>query len=128
MASRTYLDTHVAVWLYTGRTNVLTQRARRALTAGGLYISPMVILEIDFMREIGRVYESGERIFRGLSKRSGLAISDTPFADVVAEASALSWTKDPFDRLIVAEAAVHDAALVTRDPDIHDHYTDAVWE
>ncbi len=72
-------------------------------------MSPMVILEIDFMREIGRVYESGERIFRELSKRSGLAISDTPFADVVFEASAQSWTKDPFDRIIVAEAAVHAA-------------------
>jgi PIN domain nuclease of toxin-antitoxin system len=88
----------------------------------------MVILEIDFMREIGRVHESGERIFRGLSKRSGLVLSTTPFSDVVFEASALSWTKDPFDRIIVAEAAVHDAPLVTKDPDIHDHYPNALWE
>jgi len=57
MASRTYLDldTHVAVWLYGGRTKAITAAARRALTAGDLYLSPMVILEIDFMREIGRV-------------------------------------------------------------------------
>ena len=66
MASRTYLDTHVAIWLYGGRTNAIAAAARRALTAVGLYLSPMVILEIDFMREIGRVYESGERIFREL--------------------------------------------------------------
>jgi len=69
----------------------------------------MVILEIDFMREIGRVHESGERIYRELSKRSGLAISETPFAEIVFEASAQSWTKDPFDRIIVAEAAVYGA-------------------
>jgi len=91
-------------------------------------MSPMVVLEIDLMREIGRVYESGERMFRELAKRSGLAISDTPFAEVVYEASALSWTKDPFDRIIVAEAAVHGATLVTKDPNIHDHYEHALWE
>ena len=91
-------------------------------------MSPMVILEIDFMREIGRVYESGEQMFRELANRSGLAISETSFAEVVSEASALSWTKDPFDRVIVAGAAVHDATLVTRDPHIHDHYEHAVWE
>jgi PIN domain nuclease of toxin-antitoxin system len=128
MASRTYLDTHVAVWLYSGRTKALTARARRALTAGGLYLSPMVILEIDFLREIGRVNQSGESVFGGLSKRSGLAISETPFADVVFEASTLSWTKDPFDRIIVAEAALHDAPLVTKDPNIHAHYKRALWE
>jgi len=88
----------------------------------------MVILEIDFMREIGRVHESGERIYRELSKRSGLAISETPFAEIVFEASAQSWTKDPFDRIIVAEAAVYGASLVTKDPDIHDHYAHALWE
>jgi PIN domain nuclease of toxin-antitoxin system len=98
------------------------------LMAGGLYLSPMVVLEIDFMREIGRVHESGERVFRGLSKRSGLAIADTPFAEVVSEASALSWTRDPFDRLIVAEAAVYGAPLLTKDPEIHDHYAHALWE
>ena len=128
MASRTYLDTHVAVWLYAGRTNAIAPAARRALTAGGLYLSPMVILEVDFLREIGRVYESGERISRELSKRSGLTISDTPFADVVFEASTQSWTKDPFDRIIVAEAAVHAAPLVTKDPIIHEHYPHALWE
>ena len=65
----------------------MTSTVRRALTSGALYLSPMVILEIDFLREIGRVYESGEVVFRDLSRRSGLVISETPFSDVVAEAS-----------------------------------------
>ncbi len=87
----------------------------------------MVILEIDFLREIGRVYESGEHVFRDLAKRSGLMLSETPFAEVVSEASRQSWTKDPFDRIIVGDASVHNASLVTTDSFIHENYPRALW-
>jgi PIN domain nuclease of toxin-antitoxin system len=38
---------------------------------------------------------------------------------VVTQAMPLSWTRDPFDRLIVATAILHRAPLVTRDERIH---------
>ncbi len=128
MASRTYLDTHVTVWLYGGRKHALGSAALRAAERDPLYVSPMVIFEIDLLREIGRVYDSGESMFRDLAKRLGLALSDTPFKDVIAEASSHLWTHDPFDRIIVAEAAVYGSPLVTKDPNIHDHYSYALWE
>jgi len=39
----------------------------------------------------------------------------------------LSWTRDAFDRLIVAQAALDRAALVTRDRLILKHYPKALW-
>ncbi len=127
MASRAYLDTHVVVWLYAGRTSLLTNAARRSLNRDDLFVSPIVILEIDLLREIGRVYQPGEQMVQDLGKRIGLELSDTPLAEVVAAASTQSWTKDPFDRIIVGEASLRSASLVTKDTLIHDHYPQAVW-
>jgi len=87
----------------------------------------MVVLEIDFLREIGRVNESGETMVKGLETRIGLQVSDSVFRDVVAAASAQSWTLDPFDRIIVGEASVHSASLVTKDGGMREHYPRAVW-
>ena len=85
------------------------------------------MLEIDLLREIGRVYQSGEEMVRDLRGRIGLELSDTPLVEVVSAASAQSWTKDPFDRIIVGEASLRRASLITKDTLIHDHYQKFVW-
>jgi len=44
------------------------------------------------------------------------------------EALPLDWSRDPFDRIIVAQAiANHDAVLLTADAHIRSHYRRAVW-
>ena len=47
---------------------------------------------------------------------------------MVRAAEQLSWTRGPFDRLIIAQAAIHDAKLVTRDTTLHEHYPDCIWQ
>ena len=37
------------------------------------------------------------------------------------------WTRDTFDRLIVAQAKTRDASLLTKDRTILEHYPHAVW-
>jgi PIN domain nuclease of toxin-antitoxin system len=127
MAARTFLDTHVVVWTYAGRKSLLSRLARRALEREAVFVSPMVLLEIDFLREIGRVHGSGGNMVKDLETRIGLRISDTAFRDVVSAASAQSWTLDPFDRIIVGDASIHGDALVTKDGPILDHYPHALW-
>jgi PIN domain nuclease of toxin-antitoxin system len=39
----------------------------------------------------------------------------------------LTWTRDPFDRMLVATALLHEIPLVTRDTCIHDNFPGAVW-
>ena len=39
----------------------------------------------------------------------------------------LSWTRDPFDRLLVATALLHQAPLVTCDTRIQENFPGAVW-
>ena len=102
-------------------------RVRRRLESDTLTCSPVVALEIDFLREIGRVSESGRTITDDLARRIGLSLFPAPLAAIVAAASPLSWTRDPFDRLIVASAAVDGSRLLTRDKRIRKHYRHASW-
>jgi PIN domain nuclease of toxin-antitoxin system len=47
---------------------------------------------------------------------------------LVNAAQGLSWTRDPFDRLIAAHAIVADALLLTADETIRKHLPLATWE
>jgi PIN domain nuclease of toxin-antitoxin system len=55
-------------------------------------------------------------------------LSRIPFADVVATALRLDWTRDPFDRLIVAQAIAEDANLATRDRVVRRNFKGAIWD
>lgn len=48
-------------------------------------------------------------------------------ASVVGAALEQTWTRDPFDRLIVAQAAHGKASLLTADSNILSHYPAAFW-
>lgn len=123
----THLDTHVVVWLYAGRTDLLSARARGALETDEIAISPMVLLELEYLREIDRTAESATIVLGELQQRLGLRVSDTPFATVISCALAQSWTRDPFDRVIVAQAEAEKVSLISRDQPIRDHFQRAVW-
>ena len=121
------LDTHVVVWLYTGQVEELSAQAVAAIERHLPTISPVVQLELDYLREIDRLMVGGAHIVGDLHHRIGLWVSDVPLDALVHAAAALAWTRDPFDRLIVADALVAGAALVTKDRTIHDHTTIARW-
>lgn len=115
MSGLAHLDTHVVVALYAGNIAGLSARARAEMEARDLRASPMVRLELAFLREIGRITPEPSEILDDLALRVGLRICDAPFARVASVAVALPWTRDPFDRVIVAQALHADALLVTRD-------------
>lgn len=122
-----FLDTHVVCWLYEGRLDLVSVSAQAAIESGVLRVSPMALLEVQYLFEIGRISKTAKAIFTALADDIGLRESEAAFADIVAKAQTLSWTRDPFDRLIVAEALVCDADLITRDETIREHFVNAVW-
>jgi len=62
-----------------------------------------------------------------LEKDIGLGVADVSFAQVSKAAESLTWTRDPFDRMIVAHCMVADAELVSKDQLIRKHFSRAVW-
>ncbi len=120
------LDTHIAVALYEGRTAGLSTATKRAIDREPVSISPAVVLELELLHEIGRLRVGAAPIARHLAERLAISVAGERFADVAFEALALGFTRDPFDRLIAAHAALLKAPLVTLDETLHRHYPHAV--
>src|SRR5262245_61010529 len=127
MASVAYLDTHVVAWLFAGYVDRVSPTARRVLEQHDLRISPMVVLELQYLLEVKRVTHAPDVVLTALQTEIGLRVCDEPFAAVARLAVEQSWTREPFDRMIVAHASLHQRPLVTKDEDIRAHYRHAVW-
>jgi PIN domain nuclease of toxin-antitoxin system len=87
----------------------------------------MVLLELDMLFEIGRIPDDTATIVAALSRTLPLSISEAPFPRIIELARSFAWTRDPFDRLIVANAMADGARLVTADATILANFKDAVW-
>ncbi len=122
-----YLDTQILVWLAQGQRKKLTKLASCAIDqAGVVLVSGMALLELEYLREIGRVQgPAAELVISSL----GLAVCDLPLGEIGRIAALhVGWTRDPFDRMIVANAYARGMApLVTADTTIQQHYPRSVW-
>lgn len=123
-----YLDTHVVIWVYEGATRRLSSKAAARIEAeADLRISPMVRVELEYLYELKRFADPASVVIDALNAAIGLTICQAPFAAVAREADMHGWTRDPFDRLVVAQASMHEAVLLTRDEIIQKHYELAEW-
>ncbi|MEW5815873.1 MAG: PIN domain-containing protein [Spirochaetota bacterium] len=122
-----HLDTHVVVWLYQGELDRFPGSVLAVLENETLAISPIVLLEMVYLGEIGRLRATAGDILTYLHEAIGLEQDPSPFAAVVARALGQTWTRDPFDRIIVAQAIAAGAELVTKDEAIRSHYPSARW-
>ena len=123
-----YLDTHIVVWLYSGEQERFPQAACQLIEENDLLISPLVLLELQYLYEIDRITTEPAVIYDTLSEILGLKKCRCSFGQVIAESMKISWTRDPFDRIITATAALHDAVLLTKDVKIRQEYSRAQWD
>lgn len=124
-----HLDTQVALWLYYRLDRQISRAAKAQLArAGDLRLSPLVVVEIEILIEIGRVkLRTADLLLHDLQERLDLELSDASAAAVAQAACRFAWTRDPFDRLIVANAMVDGAKLITADQVILRHFDQAIW-
>src|SRR2546427_1892297 len=94
-----YLDTHVALWLYAGETGRISKRAATLINRESMLVSPIVLLELEYLREVGRVAATPQTVIAELKRRVGLAIQNRSLEAVAEQALDLDWTRDVFDRL-----------------------------
>jgi PIN domain nuclease of toxin-antitoxin system len=101
-------------------------RGKRSFNENDILISPIVRLELQYLLEINRITVPANNIITGLSDSIGLKICDKDFNSIINRSMNLNWTIDPFDRIIVANAAIDDNYLVTRDQTILNNYRKAL--
>jgi PIN domain nuclease of toxin-antitoxin system len=122
-----YLDTHAVAWLYEGKLKKFPKNLRFMIAKSELLISPMVVLELTYLYEIKRVQEPSAKVIDTLSKAIDLKICDLPYSQVITKAIQQTWTRDPFDRIIVGQSAVTQSILVSKDENILKNYAHAIW-
>lgn len=123
-----YLDTQVTVWLAEANLAKLSQKALSLVQIADLRISPMAVVELQYLYEIRRIIVSPQDILVKLIAEVGLTVCDHPFPIIAEVALGETWTRDPFDRIIVAHAKANGmAALLTKDELILANYHNARW-
>lgn len=121
-----HLDTHIAVEFAASARQALSSRAAAAIRRSETAISPIVLLEIQYLYERNVTRHSASEVESRLAL-AGVGVSPESFAEVARKSLEMSWTRDPFDRLIVGHAAAASAHLITKDERILANYPLAVW-
>ena len=123
-----YLDTQVAVYLGEGALKRVSDEAQELLGRAELLISPMALIEMEILNEIRRIDLSATDIVRKLEYEIGLRVCTMPFTKIAEIALDEAWTRDPFDRMIVAQAKANGLAyLISADAEIAMNYSRTVW-
>ncbi|MGE0863750.1 MAG: type II toxin-antitoxin system VapC family toxin [Vicinamibacterales bacterium] len=123
------LDTHALIWFQAGDRR-LSKAARRAIEADDaeLLISAATVWEMAIKASLHRLKLSdpvdsyiAEKVGQGYRL---LAVSWTHAAKV----EALPWHhRDPFDRLLVAQALTERCPVITKDRAFHKYGVEVVW-
>lgn len=115
-------------WLYEGADRRIPAGVRDLIDSDQPFVSPIVELELSYLYEVGRVTEPARAPLGALEKTIGLKVADVSATALVQAATGLSWTRDPFDRMIAAQAIVAEAPLLTADRTILDNLPLATWD
>ena len=107
------LDTHVLIWWDEGRR--IAAAARRAIEyADAVYVSTASAWEVAIKTALGRLRPT--RTVEEAASDSGFVELPVTFRHAERVTGLPPHHRDPFDRMLVAQAAVEELTLVTRDP------------
>ena len=111
------LDTNAVLWLHQGH-----RRAGRLETQSSrLYMSPASLLELQFLVEAGRLRLRSGAAASDVAEDDRWVVDDPPSSDWFRRAVEIGWTRDPFDRLLVAHARLRGWRIATGDGELLDH-------
>jgi PIN domain nuclease of toxin-antitoxin system len=112
---RLLLDTHIVIWWATG-SRLLGAKARDLIVAddADLIVSAATWWELAIKRTLGRLDIDFTETRRDLEKRE-IKMLSVSFDHAEAAAALPRLHRDPFDRMLVAQASAEQLILVTRD-------------
>ncbi len=123
-----YLDTHVVLWLFENNLSYISKKALHLIEEQDCYISPILLLEMQYLWEIKRIKFTPQHIYNNLEKLISLKTRSFDLQKIIQQTMHMTWTRDLFDRLIVAQAQLENAHLITKDKMILKNYKYSVWD
>jgi PIN domain nuclease of toxin-antitoxin system len=120
------LDTHAVLWALEASPR-LSATARDVIEDAGnvILVSVASAWEIEIKKALGRL-EAPEDLEAALES-AGFLKRLVTFADVRHLAALPAHHKDPFDRILVAQAMAEGAPLVSGDPRISRYPIQVIW-
>ncbi|GLH95758.1 type II toxin-antitoxin system VapC family toxin [Phytohabitans aurantiacus] len=113
---RLLLDTHVVLW-WLADDPTLSDTLKSVLDGEpDVYLSPVSVWEIAIKQAAGKIKEPADLAER--LRNSGFKELGVTAEHAVAAGRLPMLHRDPFDRMLVAQARCADLMLVTRDADI----------
>ncbi|MDG6108349.1 type II toxin-antitoxin system VapC family toxin [Dactylosporangium aurantiacum] len=115
------LDTHVVLWWLTDDATLAEDVKDRLDHDLNVYISPATIWEVASKQSLGKLQPADlpERI-----RDSGFRELPITSAHAIAAGRLPLIHRDPFDRILIAQAQLEELTLVTRDAHIHKYDVD----
>lgn len=107
------LDTHVLIWWGAG-THLDTETISQIRNADQVWVSAVVAWEIAIKTALGRF--RAERSVADITSRAGFEPLPVYFHHAEMAAMLPMHHRDPFDRMLAAQAMADGLTLVTRDP------------
>ena len=109
------VDAHALLWALEGATSRLSASARHAIAdpANDVVVSAATIWEIEVKRAAGRLASPDNLL--AIVDATRIDIVPVTGADATGAARLPTHHRDPFDRMVIAQAARLDATVVTRD-------------
>ncbi len=108
------LDTHVVLWWLTDDPTLSEEIKTRLDHEPDIWVSAATIWEVSIKQAIGKLAEPAELPER--IRGSGFRELSIRFDHAIAAGRLPPLHRDPFDRMLVAQARCDDLTLVTRDP------------
>lgn len=114
---RLLLDTHVLLWWLADEPIAPAAAEAIADPANDVWVSAASIWEIGIRRAAGRLTFIGDPV--DVTEAAGFALLPIKPRHAVDAATLPEHHRDPFDRMLVAQARMEQMTLVSRDGSIH---------
>ena len=114
------LDTHFLIWLVLGSKRLAEFPWIERHQPWG--VSPVSFLEIQFLAEIGRLSVRNPEFTGAVMEDPRFTVDDIPLLTVIRHGLRLNWTRDPFDRMLVAHSMARRIPFCTVDRRVRAHH------
>jgi PIN domain nuclease of toxin-antitoxin system len=120
------LDTHALLWWVTDDPR-LSDAARDTILTADVAVSVVSLWEIEIKRGLGRIDVDTRELIREVSQTEGFRMLEIRPTHVLTLGTLPLLHKDPFDRMLIAQAVRDRLTLVSRDEAIHRYQVDVAW-
>jgi PIN domain nuclease of toxin-antitoxin system len=120
------IDTHFLLWIAVDDPRLDAFPWLKDYAPWG--VSPVSFLEVAFLHEIGKLQVDMEAFQSAVGADDRFRIDEVPLLNLISRALPLSWTRDPFDRLLSAHSTARRTPLCTMDRMIRRHHRYLVSE